>query len=87
MSLTASLTEVEPDEDANNASNDEQEANEVELCNVFTERLAVMRIKIQEEEEDQKRNPSSWPTNIRSVRIRKVCNRHIQVNEETPVRI
>lgn len=46
MSLTASLTEVEPDENANNAGNDEEEANEVELCDVFTERLAMMRIKI-----------------------------------------
>jgi hypothetical protein len=58
-SRTTRFTEVEPDEKANNARNEEAETKEIKLCNMFTEGSSLMRIEVEEEEQNRCRNAAS----------------------------
>ena len=51
---------------------------------MLTESLAVVGIKIQEEEKNQEGDSSGWPTKSRSVHINGGYGEYRQVDEETP---
>ena len=61
---TTRLAEVEADEDADDTADYQHEAQEVEFVVVLSERLAVMRVQVQEEPQDEERNASGRSTNL-----------------------
>ena len=58
-SRTTCFTVVEPDENKHDTDNDKHESNKVELGNVLFQGLAMMRVQVEEEEQNCERNSSS----------------------------
>ena len=54
--LTSGLSGVETNEKANNASNQKRKSNKVELADMLPESPALMRVQVQEEEQDGERD-------------------------------
>ena len=84
MRLTAVLAVVEPKEKTNDASNNEQETNEVKVCHMFTEGPPLMWVKVQEEEQDKGSNPSSRPADEHEFSGEWTTSCNSQVDEEAP---
>ena len=62
---TTRLAEVEANEDTHDTSDDENETEEVEFCDMLPQGLAMVRIQVQEDEENGERDPTGGPEMIR----------------------
>jgi hypothetical protein len=58
---TAKLTLVETKEQAYNATDKQEEPSEIKLANKLPHCLAVVRIEVQEEKEEDPGNTACWP--------------------------
>lgn len=61
LAPTTRLAKVEANQNANDTTDDESKAEEVELCNMLLQRLATVRVEVQEEEKYRKGNTSRRP--------------------------
>lgn len=59
--LTSILAIIESKEQANNPSNNKHKPNEVEIRHMLAESSPLVRVEVQEPEQDDGCNPSSWP--------------------------
>lgn len=61
--LTAILALVESKEQTHNSADQEKQTDEVKFAGVFPQRLAMVRVQVQEEKEKNARDPACWSKN------------------------
>lgn len=69
---TAFFTEVKAQEDADDTADDEEESDEVEICDMLLETPSLVRVQVQEKEEKSEGNSTSRPG--------KICERYTRTH-------
>ena len=65
--LTASFTEIEAQEDEDDTSDDQEQADEVELIHVFLQWPSMVRVEVKEEEQQEEPNTACWPATSKAL--------------------
>lgn len=60
-SRTCPLAEVEADQQTDDARDHEAESDEVKFTGMFSESLPLVRVEVEEEEQEETGNSASWP--------------------------